>query len=667
METENNKNINNESELQDYLQSKSNTAESWQDVSNFNDQSVGFWQKKKKKLLILLVVVLVVCVGVYVSFKMGHKSFSDEYVSVQVTAPQTVTSGEEINVLFEYYNNNPVSLYDVNMEIFFPNNFVFSSSDQELKGENGYYTFSIPEIKPKTSVRLRVFGRLIGYLQTEGVFSSNLFYKSENFNAKFKSQGSGTVIINFIPVSLNINSLDEIKNNSQLELSLVYKNNSLRKFPKAKLHIAIPDGFRDYHSDSVYTVDTEKSDTIIFAADNIEIGEQRMIKLNGVANSANDVLSFNAKLFFLEENEEFFPYINITKNITLQAPEISITQWVNNSGVYVADKNEMLDYEITFKNQSNNVFNLGSVSSILEGPFDLNTITFLGDHRGVVKNNEIIWGELDVLKNFKPGDEGVVSFRVKVKDIFDIHGSNDKNFVLSVKTNINDKDNLSVPIASSVVENPIKAWVHINTKGYFNDDGRIKNTGSIPPRVGQDTEYTIHWNVKNLFNDVKNLQISTVVPPQVELTGKTIDFNGTVSDSFLKIFSSRKITTQDDINKTQDNIEDLTNEQVEGADFFDNPREDGLYYFQDTRELLWFFSNMKANDGILSPAKEIVFQIRLRPSEYNVGEVMEIMPEVSVSAWDEFTGQTILSRSRSLNTYLEEDFSISLDEARVVK
>ncbi len=165
----------------------------------------------------------------------------------------------------------------------------------------------------------------------------------------------------------------------------------------------------------------------------------------------------------------------------------------------------------------------------------------------------------------------------------------------------------------------INSRLVLSVKGYYNDDGRIKNSGPIPPKVGETTSYTIHWQILNLANDVQNVEIKSVLPNWVAWTGETIDQN----------------------------------------------KE--LQYDERTGSVIWQAGNIPANTGIVSPIKEIVFQVNIKPIITQKDMLVRLLEETIITGKDNFTEENLETKISPLSTDLPNDPSVSEKEGKVVE
>jgi len=653
-ETHSEKSEEVEDEIKDYLGKEKDSL----DVEDFSYRPA----KKKKLAIIGIIIILILSIFAYLSYSKGQSSFSDKKVRVSIAVPDQIGSGDEISIEMNSENDNSVDLVGAKLEIHFPENFILKSSDKTLDQSGGAYFWDIGNIPAHGAKKIRIYGKVIGKMGEDKNFQGTLKYKPSNFNYTFDADGTKTTKISSVPIELDLNFPQSVKDSDEGEFVFSYKNKSNRDFGKVRLEIEFPDGFIFSEGDSGITKKSGEGNFFTLEGDNFSKGTGRVAKIKGMLQSKNDKETIKAKVYILEENNEMVDYVDGEKDVQVEKPEILISQTVNGYPDYVANKNEVLQYKIDFKNQSGKELRGLSLKSALDGNFDLASIKA---DKGTVNGNEIIWSALNVpeLATLPAEGEASVTFNVNVKDIFPITKDADKNFILKNSVSISsfngDGNSTSVEnvITRNDMETKVKSFLFMDIKGYFNDDGRIQNGGALPPRVGQQTYYTIHWSVRNLFNDIENVRVTSVLPKGVKWTGKYIDSNGkTVTDAGAVDASSaqnagaQNTATDQNGNQTPPKI-----------------TEEKVFYDQATNEVVWEIPNMKANDGILTSAKEIVFQIEIDPQDENAGKTMDLMNNTIVSGNDIFTGQTVTNTGKNITTDLTgDDYSIS-DEEAIVK
>lgn len=615
---------------------------------DFSDNKPKKIEKKKKMFIAAVLGISALLVFAYVSYIKGHGSFSGENVRISIDAPEETGSGDEVSITVSCANNNKVNLNDAKLEISFPDNFIMKSSDNEVNRSGSVYVWNIGSIPAQSTKKIRIYGRIVGRQGEQKNLKGVLRYRPSNFNLNFQSEGEKTITISSVPVELNLNFPESVKDSAEGEFTFSCKNTGNRDFGKVQLEMEFPKDFSYVSAEPASNFKKEEGEgnTYMLEEEGFAKGVEKSVKIKGAFQSQNEKETIKVKVYLLEDNNEMIEYAGEEKTVKMEKTEILLSQTVNGVADYSADKNEELTYKIIFKNQSGKEMRGMVLEGALSGNFDLASIEA---NKGTVKGNTVTWSAANVpeLASLLPQGEGSVEFKVKVKDIFTIQKENDKNFVLrnsasisslSSGSNSQEQENL---IAKNEIDTKVKAFIFLDTKGYFNDDGRINNSGSIPPQVGQRTYYTIHWSVRNFFNDVENVRIASVLPEGVKWTGKYVNSQGKA-------------------------VEDrMTNDTVSQDDGNEKITEEKVFYDSKKNEVVWQMPSLKANEGVLSAAKEIVFQVEVIPLNKHAGSAMTLIEGTTVSAYDAFVTANIAGTGGKITTKLTDDFSISDTEAVV--
>lgn len=603
-------------------------------------------KSKKKWFIIGALIILVLAVVAYFSYSKGQASFENGKVSVFVEVPQEIESGAEVSLTVGYKNDNYVDLKDAKLELFLPDNFILSSSDKAVDKDGGLSYWKIGKISKNSTDKIRIYGKFIGNVGDVKDVKGVLKYKPSNFNSEFQAEKQVPTTINTVPIELTTKFPEGgVKNDVDTDISFMIKNKSARDFSKAKIEVQLPASFAFVSSDIEVVTKDEDKNIFTFELSDLKASKEMGILVKGNFHSENEKESVTADVYLMEGAGDFIKYLTQSEEVAITRPGISVVETINGAEDYVAGKNEELTYKIDFENESAAELRGLTLKSVLTGNYDLASIKA---DKGTVKNNEIVWSAAKVpaLAQLKPGEKGSITFKVKVKDIFTVEKESDKNFVLENKVTMNTAEQEIINLTKS---SKVRAFLVLETKGFFNDDGRITNGGALPPKVGQKTYYTIHWSVRNLFNEVENISIKSVLPRGVKWTGKYIDSRGKVMSAEAGGNVSTAVSLQTE--EASAEAEKITEEKV--------------YYDTDSNAVIWEMPKMKANEGILSSAKEIVFQVEVEPQAENVGKAMDIIDNITATGYDTFVQQPITNSGKKVSTELFDDYSISTEEAIV--
>jgi len=233
-------------------------------------------------------------------------------------------------------------------------------------------------------------------------------------------------------------------------------------------------------------------------------------------------------------------------------------------------------------------------------------------------------GYVPALGVLDPGEEGRVRFRIKVKNPLPVKSSADKNSVITLSSTISSP---TVPEGYSGVrvDGSAESRIRVLTETGFSQrgfyyDNRFTNSGPLPPKVGEETTYTIVWTALTSSNDLRDVVVTATIPTYVRW-----------KEAILP--SGRDLT-------------------------FD----------QSTGKITWKIPVLPAGSGYASrPSLDVAFQLALVPSAAQVNTSPEIISQATLIARDAFTGSEIKKTSLSQTSAMPDDPKVEQKQQRVVR
>ncbi|MEK7114802.1 MAG: hypothetical protein AAB847_00345 [Patescibacteria group bacterium] len=407
---------------------------------------------------------------------------------------------------------------------------------------------------------------------------SALTYNIGSATSRFEERKNFSLLVGESAIDLKLEVPEKTLSDDNFEIKISYQNNSDSNVKDLELKIDYPPVFKFYKS-------TLKPDD---GNDSWDLGglnkrsENKFAIIGSLIAPPNTKVDFKARLRMSILGQVYNINEQIATTIIDTSPfEIKIN--LNESDNYVAMPGDILNYIISFSNQ------LSSLSVQLGGE--------MLDWSG--------YGSYALNWN---NPTSPITFQAKVKSNYSIKRLGDKNFVIKASAEGRLDDKISV----AKLETKISGKMEVRAKGFFRDAlAGILNKGSLPPQVGQATDFTIHWLLKNYGTDVKNVRVSAVLPEGVEFTDRT--------KSSLPV---------------------------------------GPTYNASTREVIWSIERILATSGALGDPIEAVFQVTLTPTLAMVGKYAPLIGVTQVTATDEFTDQILNSSSPEITTALPDDNTV---------
>jgi hypothetical protein len=306
---------------------------------------------------------------------------------------------------------------------------------------------------------------------------------------------------------------------------------------------------------------------------------------------------------------------SLAHTVTIKKPFIEVKLFINgiNQREYAVDSKTPIRGEIEWTNNldtkvndleirakiSGNAVNRGTIST-QEGFFNSSTDTITWDKNSIRSFREI-----------NPGDSGSVSFSVSPLSLFSTAGEILANPSINIDVSISGKESVE-GYETADLDNSDRGVVRIISDVGFAGkalyySGPFTNKGPIPPKVEEETTYTVQWSLSNTANNISKAVLRGSLPSWV-------NFVGTFSPS----------------------LENLT-------------------FNSSTREIVWNIGSISKGTGIVTAGRAVSFQIALTPSLSQVGNIPVIVNEGILTGHDDFANVDVRVSKTSLRTSLSSD------------
>lgn len=548
-----------------------------------------------RKILVTLLLILFGTVGVVGFWHYQKNKYSKEILKLEILSQDFVEAGEVVEYLVRYKNNGSVVLEDPELIFEYPENSL-PEDDNDLR-----YAEKIEDIYPGEEGNFTFKTRIFGQEGELALARAWLSYRPRNLKARFESKTTKTSQIKFVPLTFEFDLPSKIESDENLRFSLNYFSNMDYLLENLRVNVEYPDGF------NFSSASPPGLDELDWDLPSLFKGGGGRIKIQGtIKGEVGAQKIFRAKIGLIKDGQ-FLVLKKALATIQIVEPSLYISQTVNGLSNFVSNTSDLLHYEVFFKNIGRAPIQKKFLLVKLEpGLFDLSTLKSDRGESGPGDNSIIFdWRKIAKLKFLEAGEEGKVEFWVRVKGEGAFEGL--KNPVLRNEVKIGD--------IKKEFEVKVNSRLSVAQKVYFQDDF-FENFGSLPPRVGQTTNYTIWWQVANLWNDVKNVKVKSVLPQNVKPTGK--------------IF----------------------------------PEEAKFTFDPESKEAIWNIGDLESWTGVATPLT-LAFQIEFTPDNSQRGKIPVLVAETTVVGEDGFTGELLQGTSQPVDASLPDDETVTEEQGMV--
>ena len=534
----------------------------------------------KSKVSIFLILILFAALVGTAFWIWNKNSFSKEVLKLEIVAPENANAGEVVQYIVKIKNNGDVNLEEPRLVFEFPNYSVPKNGQplRVVKDKSAFGGVIYPGQEKSFEFQAQLFGQTGEAREAEALLS----YRPKNLSAKYISKTSAITVIKKVPLSFDFDLFSQIDAGRKFSFSVNYFSSLDYPLKDLSIKVFYPPGFKFIESDPQGITNDEWHIPVLNKADG-----GKVTITGSLAGQPGEDKVFRAQLGIWIGND-FVVLREISKSVRIVEPSLYIDQLINGQRDYIAKPGDFLHYEITFRNIGDKIFQNLFLAIKLRGElFDLSSLkTDTGEM--ATGDNSIIWtgDKVPELKFLEPGSEGKIEFWINLK-------KDDKKVQMPT---IEDE----ILLGNSRRKFLVKVGTEVKlSQAAFIDDEIFGSEGPLPPKVGQDNNFTIMWKVNNSFNPLKDVKIKAVLPKNVGLTGK-----------------------------------------MEPQDLTFDPK---------TRELLWEIDKVAPHQGEDHPLT-MAFQIKLNPSAYQKGQFVELVGPATLTGTDQWTGNAISATTSPITT-----------------
>lgn len=573
-----------------------------------------------KKIITILIsffglVILGAGIALYLVLFNGGTRGMDLVISV----PDNITNGVPFDITATISNKQDITVSDANVRLDLPPDIIYLGVATSEGGSAT--TDSVGDIVAGSFANHTFKVLPVGKVGTSEKISVGVSYVSGK-NSRYEVKGTKDIAIKNSPVILEAKMPANVIRGSSFEFEIDYKNVTQFDYPDVALQINYPDTFR-YESASI----PPEAVNNYWRLGRLQRGATGTIKVKGVYTGPDEATLDIPMAFFAQFSGKDYEIANSNTSAAPAPSPVRLSILVNNQEKFVARLGDKLTFAIHYENGSGVALsNVILKANISGAALDMDTLTT--NARIDNQTNWLTWDSSTIpqFKLLDAGASGDMLASVRVKNLYPIQNSGDKNFVVRVSAKL---ESPTVPpymsatktTAEMVSEIKVGGLLTLASQLFFRDATTDSvNGGEFPPRVGKPTEYTAHWFVRNFATDARDVTIRAKLKPSVAFV------------SALQGSSSKSPS-----------------------------------YDTNTNEVVWHIDTIPATKGAIGNPLEAVFRLRATPSANDVGQFMQILSESILTATDDFTGLPLDARGVGLSTALSDDKTVGAEGGKVVQ
>ena len=594
-------------------------------ISARNGGKQPSWVIRTLKTIVILAILSVVGSGGYLVYQyfdpLGKPS--DKNIIITLETPVGVTPGIPADIVVRITNQNRVALEYANLSLLYPSGTrVGDNSDKDMRDQKKVFG----SIEAGESMEFRTKAIFLGVENEEKELRALVEYRFAGINSIFTKENSRPVRLLAAPINLTVASLKEVNAGQQIDLSLNAVSNTVIALRDVFIRVDYPQGFTFSDASPKPTFGNN-----IWRVGTLDPSEKYSIQIRGVLEGADTQQRvFQTSVGVGSDKTErdiATLYTKAISEVVVRRPFIGIKLAFNDkpAGDVLAVYGQSIRGVITYQNNLPTQITNAQIEMTLKGVV-LDRTSVLVGRGGFFSSidNTILWDErgdknLSILESGATGEVGF-SFR----PLPPVTGNQlITNPVISAEVTVRGKrmSDVSVP---EEIKTVLSQNVRISSQAQIaarsvHFTGPFTNSGPIPPKVEQETTYTVIWSIVNTSNNIASGRIRATLPPYVKWYGSVF------------------------------------------------PSKESITYNKNTNEIIWQPGEIPAGTGIGKPPREVAFQIVFTPSLSQIDLAPRLVTDMFFSGIDTFTNTEITQKITDVTTRLSTDPNVTTAMGKVVE
>lgn len=491
-------------------------AELAADVIDNNARRARLRKTMKKFLLISVSFFAITAVVAWFVWSRGENIISGENITIDVLSPVAVAGGEQFETSFSISNENKVPLEEATLFIEYPTGFYDPLGGAPLPR----YSKELGMISAGDTIIERVNTIVYGEEDTQKEVSVVLEYRTAGSNAILKKKSSYVMSISSSPLNVSLGVLKEASAGQEIEMLVTIESNSQNAVAGALVEAVYPSEFTfksanpaPSYGNAVWSLGTlegqgKRTIKIKGIVDGRE-GEENVTKISVGTQSAKD------------ERQIGVVYNTVTETTTITKSLFSVDVSLDGDRApeHAVSFEKGVRADIFWKSNSPTKITDAVIEVKLKGE-TLNRYSVYASNGGFYRSidDTIVWEKTTTpdLAVIDPGEQGSMSFSFSPLVAGVGEGNMIKNPQITLEVTARahraaQDENSSEIVTFATRKIKIETDIRLLTRGLYST-GPFQNFGTLPPRVEQETSYTIVWTVRNGSNNISNVSVKTSLP-----------------------------------------------------------------------------------------------------------------------------------------------------------
>ena len=594
-------------------------------INNIDDMTKKKQHSFLNKILTVSVIFFVIAV-VYAlfSFGVGRGVISSDNIVIKVSGPVSISAGEPLSLELAIKNNNNVDLELADLLVEYPEG---TRDALDLSKELKRHRESLGTIKSGDTATVVIDSVLFGEEGDKRIISIGLEYRVPGSNAIFFTEKKYEVEIISSPLSMTVDSPTNVNSGEEIKFVLTITPNSSEKIDKILVVAEYPFGFQ--YNDKTGT--KTSFDNNVWEINNLTPGSKEKIIIHGTMLGQNaEERTFRFIVGLPKEFDEKVigtPFLTHSRSISIEKSFIGLQLALNNSSSdnVTVSIGEDIQGDLTWQNNlTSKVKNVQLEVSLKGEMLDRKSVS-AGNGFFRSTDDTIVWDSraISTFASMDAKTSGSTGFSFEPIDLSKAAGLfKNPTITLIAKISGDTMDDSGVPqrlvttLSKSVT---IATQMNLSSRAYY-FSGPFVNSGPLPPKVNQETTYTVVFSISNALNKITGTRVSATLPAYARWMGVV------------------------------------------------SPTTENVKYNPVSGEITWEAGDVSAGVGYSNPSRDVYFQIAITPGLSQVGTTPVLIINPQMNARDVVTDTQMTSDvAGEVTIQTKSDSGFKLEYAKVVE
>jgi hypothetical protein len=574
---------------------------------NKNDFAGSVETQKLSVFAKLAIVAFIFFIGalsyVYFIFSGNSGNVAGSNVDVKVISPVSVGGGEELVLDVIVENKNSIPIYTVDLVIEYPDG---TKAVPDLRTNLPRMRDGLGDIMPGQIVKQSYSAALFGEEGDSKEVTVRVEYGLAGSTAIFEQEKKVSVALQSAPIRLLVNAVKEITAQQELVFDVTLTSNSNQDLRNVVVDVQYPFGF------TVTEATRAPSDrNNVWRFDLLKPQEEITFQVKGRLEGQNNeerVFTWNAGISDeVNPNQIGVAFTKIQKAVSITQPFLALNLAIDGdtSADIVRPGTAELEGRLTYVNNTGAAINDARIVLKLDGDVLNDASVQVGNGFYNSTDNTVTWdaSTRPELRQIPVGGRETLLFRFASKPLA-TRSAVFKNPEVIMDARVTGRrlaeDNVPENVESQTVTRVKFVSTTVLTALTSRGTSPFLDTGPLPPRVEQETTYTVTLSLTNSSNLLSGGKVTATLPNYVR-------WNNQVS-----------------------------------------PGTERLSFDPVTRRVEWDLGNVVEHAGFIDPARKVAMQLTLVPSVSQAGATPTLLNDLLFEGLDTFTNTQTTTAPREM-------------------